>query len=233
MKTHPKGLATTPVLLALALPTSARAAGGTYDFDAGTQNERAQVTAALNASSFDWNAVPARIRIHIVRGTRSHAIPGEIWIDADLLDTGRFSWGVVQHEYAHQVDFLMLADTDRMQLSTLLGGKAWWNPLGVTLAHSQLAGERFASTLAWSYRPSPENSMRPQGPGDESAAMEPARFRTLMQRILNLPVSTSTTPAVKQDAPPTKVPTRPTAHSNLATLTRTDPSRVAHGRRKR
>ena len=31
--------------------------------------------------------------------------PGQIWLDASLLDSGRFSWGVVQHEYAHQVDF--------------------------------------------------------------------------------------------------------------------------------
>jgi hypothetical protein len=233
MKTHPKALATTLVLLALAMPANAHATGGTYDFDGGTTTERAQVTAALNASSFDWSTVPARIHIHVVRGARSHATPGEIWIDADLLDTGRFSWGVVQHEYAHQVDFLVLTDTDRMQLFPLLGGKAWWIPLAVTLTHGQLTGERFASTLAWSYWPSLENSMLPQGPGDESAAMEPARFRTLMQRILNLPVSTSTMSAVEQNAPPTKVPTRPVAHRNLVRPTRTDRSRVAQGRRKK
>jgi hypothetical protein len=35
-------------------------------------------------------------------------------------------------------------------------------------------------------------------PGDESAAMPAARFRALMQHILKLPASTSTTPAAAQ-----------------------------------
>jgi hypothetical protein len=41
--------------------------------------------------------VPATIVIHIVRGVESRATAGEIWLDADLLDAGTFSWGVIQH----------------------------------------------------------------------------------------------------------------------------------------
>ena len=207
MKAHAKHVVTALTLIALITPSTARATGGTYDIDGGTRAERAQIPRALNASSFDWSVVPARIHFHIARGVASSATPGQIWLDADLLDAGSFAWGVIQHEYGHQVDFFRLTDANRTELLPLLGGDAWWDPPGVTLPHHQLAGERFASTLAWSYWPSPENSMRPQGPGDESAAMPPARFRALIQRILNLSPLPSPAPAVVQHAPPTK--TRP------------------------
>jgi hypothetical protein len=35
--------------------------------------------------------VATRIRIRIVRGVDSQAVPGTIWLDADLLDAGTFS----------------------------------------------------------------------------------------------------------------------------------------------
>jgi opacity protein-like surface antigen len=76
---------------------SAQAAGGNYVFDGGTQAEQQQVRAGLNASSFDWSLVPSQITIHIGRGiSTSYALPGQIWLDANLLDSGRFAWGTVQ-----------------------------------------------------------------------------------------------------------------------------------------
>jgi hypothetical protein len=177
------------VAVTLALTGSAQAAGGKYVFDGGTAFQQKQVKKALDASSFDWNIVPATIVVHIVRGHESEATRGEIWLDADLLNAGTFSWGVVQHEYAHQVDFFLLDDADRLALASL-GGLSWWAPAAVahapngTLAHEQLTSERFASTLAWSYWQSKENSMRPTSPTDESAAMAPAAFRALLARVL-------------------------------------------------
>jgi len=176
--------------LALAFAGGAEAAGGHYLFDGGSRAEQAQVEKALNASSFNWSVVPATITVHIARGHYSEATYGEIWLDADLLDSGIFSWGVVQHEYAHQVDFFLLNDTRRAMLAGL-GGQAWWAtgatasgaPNG-TLAHADLTSERFASTLAWAYWPSPSNSMRPTSTSDESAAMAPAAFRSLLARVL-------------------------------------------------
>jgi hypothetical protein len=201
MKAHFKHLVAALALVVLIAPSNAPAAGGNYSIQGGTRTERAQIPSALNASSFDWDVVDSHIYFHIERGIGSYATPGHIWLDADLLDTGIFAWGVIQHEYGHEVDFFRLTDANRTELLPLLGGKAWWDPPGVRFRHDQLAGERFASTLAWSYWQSPNNSMRPQGPRDESAAIPPARFRVLMRRILELPVPTSTGRAVAQRAP--------------------------------
>jgi hypothetical protein len=166
----------------VAFPAGMAAAGGSYTLDGGTKKERETVVAALQASSFDWSVVPGPIAIHIVRGEPSRAIPREIWLDADLLDAGEFAWGVVQHEYAHQVDYLLFDDAERALLLRQLGGRDWC--YGVPgLAHDQYGCERFASTFAWSFWPSLENSMRPTGPRDESAAMAPAKFRALVSRL--------------------------------------------------
>lgn len=170
----------------LALPATTAGAGGgagaTYAFDGGTKKERETVVAALRASSFDWSMIPGPVAIHIVEGEPSRSIPREIWLDADLLDAGEFAWGVVQHEYAHQVDYLLFDDAKRALLLKQLGGRDWcYGKPG--LAHDQYGCERFASTLAWSYWPSPENSMRPTGRRDESAAMAPAKFRALVARL--------------------------------------------------
>ena len=176
---------------ALALgPGEAGAAGGRYVFDGGTPGEQAQVRSALNASTFDWNLVPAQVTIHVKRGIMSsYASPGEIWLDADLLDAGQFSWGTIQMEYAHQVHFLLLDDRQRSELTTTLGARAWcWE--NAALEHADNGCERFAATLAWSYWPSPLNSMKPSGPGDESAALPPATFRALVSRLLGAPAPT-------------------------------------------
>ncbi len=117
----------------------------------------------------------------------SDATPGELWLDSALLDSGVFSWGVVQHEYAHEVDFFLLDDARRAALAPELGGQSWWQGAGAPLAHGQLSCERFASTLAWAYWPSARNSMKPQSKNDESSAMAPAAFRALLAQVLATP----------------------------------------------
>ena len=172
----------------LAFPAATSGAVGGYAFDGGTKKEREAVVAALEASSFDWTLLPVPITIRIVRGEPSRSLPREVWLDADLLDSGEFAWGVVQHEYAHQVDYLLLDDAQRALLLRELGGRDWCYSVP-GLAHDQYGCERFASTLAWSFWPSVENSMRPTHPGDESAAMAPARFRALVTRLTSRPLS--------------------------------------------
>ena len=171
-------------LITLAVTGTARAAGGDYVFAGGTPQQQREVRSALEASTFPWNVVPRQIVIHVAKGLASEATPGQIWLDANLLDTGTFSWGLVQHEYAHQVDFLMLNDAVRTALTGILGGRAWcWNS-SASLAHAQYGCERFASTLAWSFWQSPDNALAPRAPGDEAAALEPARFRALIGAVL-------------------------------------------------
>jgi hypothetical protein len=187
-----KGTAAALLIVAtLALANDAFAGGGRYVFDGGTPAEQAQVHGALEASAFDWSVVPVTVTVHIARGIGSSASPGQIWLDADLLDSGTYAWGVVQHEYAHQVDFFLLSAAARAQLLTTLGGASWWQsstaaraPDG-TLSHASLASERFASTLAWAYWQSPANTLKPQSRADESGAMAPARFRQLLATLLS------------------------------------------------
>ena len=57
--------------------------------------------------------------------TSSEAVPGKIFLDPGLLDSGEFAWGVVQHEYAHLVDFALLNDATRARLDGALGGSVW------------------------------------------------------------------------------------------------------------
>jgi hypothetical protein len=162
-------------LVALALVPAAHAGGGRYSFDGGTRAEQAQVTAALDASSFDWSIVPGRVVVHIASNIVSSAAPNEIWLDARLLDSGRFSWGVVQHEYAHVVDFGVLNDAMRSRLAPLLGGTTWW---GAVAEHDQLGSERFADLLAYAYWPSAANVAGP--------AAGAASFRATLSSLLHL-----------------------------------------------
>ena len=93
-------------------------------------------------------------------------------------------WGVVLHEYGHQVDFLLLEPAQRDRFHSLLGGEEWF-PVTPSLPHDAYGCERFASTFAWSYWPSPANSMKPNGPGDESSAMRPRQFRLVLDEVLS------------------------------------------------
>jgi hypothetical protein len=170
--------------LALLVAPTVGARGGSYTIDGGTTAERTAVRDALAASSFDWSLVPVQVKIHVVRGVVSHAVPGEIWLDGNLLDSGRFAWGVVQHEYAHQVDFFVLTDEMREQLADALGTSTWCDE-GVDVAHSNQGCERFASTLAWAYWQNGSNCLKPQSKRDEAGAIAPASFRALLARLLH------------------------------------------------
>ena len=187
-----RAFATVVALLAVAVLAGigaggAAAAGGDYVFAGGTVGEQAQVRQALEASAFDWNAVPVQVTIHIVRGIAgSYSTPGQIWLDANLLDAGTFSWGVVQMEYGQQVQYTALDAPMRAELTGLLGAQQWCyeNP---ALPPGANGCERFAAMGAWAYWPSPANSMEPATPGDWSASISPGAFRTLLSQLLGGP----------------------------------------------
>jgi hypothetical protein len=182
----------------LAIAPAAFAAGGNYSFDGGSQTEQTQVTAALNASSFPWGIVPGPVVVHIQRDVASAAAPNQIWLDANLLDSGRFSWGVVQHEYAHQVDFALLDDASRAQLHSILGGSAWSGAEG----HSNLDSERFADLVSWSYWSSSDNVMKPLSTQDEGGQVTPTVFRAALAAILPGLPTASPAPALVVKAAP-------------------------------
>ena len=174
------------MLAALTVSPAAFAGGGNYVVVGGSSAEQAQVRAALNASAFPWSIVPAQITIHVKRGIDSFSLKGAFWIDADLLDAGSFSWGTVQHEYAHQVAFFLLDDPTRSALVATLGGASWWQALPGT-PWAELTSERFASTLSWAYWQSAANSAKPTGLHDASAAMAPFAFKATLASVLGRP----------------------------------------------
>lgn len=189
------------IALALPLSQSASAAGGNYTVTGGTPAEQATVRAALNASSFNWSLLPQTIEVTIEAGAGDYATPGKVSIDPQLLDMGTFGWAVVQHEFAHQIDFLLLTDSDRARLAQAIGGAQWF-PSGAPLPHSSYSCERFASLVAWAYWSSAENSLRPNSPADEAGGMPAPAFRALLSQMLNVPVTPAVSPPnVKVFAP--------------------------------
>jgi hypothetical protein len=166
----------------LAAATAAQAASPVYIAEGGTLAQRAEVRAALAASSFEWRILPRTVTVHIRPGD-TKAADGHVWVDSRLLDSGRFSWGFVQHEFAHQVDFMLLDDAARAQFLTALGGRTWCERKP-GFHHEDYGCERFASTLAWTFWPSSANALRPRSRSDEAAAMAPASFRRLLARFV-------------------------------------------------
>jgi hypothetical protein len=163
-------LVTTLVLLVALLsaaPGTSLARGSSYVFDGGTAAQQRQVDRALAVSTFPWNKVPATITIHIDRGSRSEALPGHIWLDADLLDSGQYSWGTIQHEYAHQVDF-SFSQTPRARDSC----EPWADETGATPSRIFHTGSTAANA-------SPRRSPGPTGP--------PARTRCGLSRRATSP----------------------------------------------
>jgi hypothetical protein len=72
----------------------------------------------------------------------------------------RYAWGIVQHEYAHQVDWLVLRPRERRALARRLGTRAWcYETPG--MAHDDYGCERFATLLAWTYWRWLDNVQRP------------------------------------------------------------------------
>jgi hypothetical protein len=163
----------------------------------GTPAEQATVHAALNASSFNWSLVP-QIQVTIQPGAGDSATSGSVALDPQVLDMGTFSWAIVQHEFAHQIDFYLLTDAERSQLAQAIGGTQWF-PSGGALPHSAYSCERFASLVAWAYWPSVENSLRPHSPADEAGGIAPGAFRTLLAGMLN---DSPTAPAPVRDSTP-------------------------------
>lgn len=197
--------------LACAFTQSARAGGGNYTFVGGTAAERAQVVSALNASSFDWGLIPQTISVNIGPYGSSYASYGAVFLDASLLDSGEFSWGVVQHEFGHEVDFFLLDSAKRAILQQALGGKDWCYEVP-GLQHSDHACERFASELAWAYWPSPQNSMRPTAQNMEGGEMPVAAFRTLLAQLIGAPNTVQAPTSEKAFAPPaSSTPAKPAA----------------------
>lgn len=170
---------------ALAIAGPAHAVGGNYVFKGGTPKQHSEVRAALDASSFDWGVVRNRVTIHISSKPKTFSTRGKIVLDAKLVDSGRYGWGFIQHEYAHQVDFFLFGPRTRARINSLLGGEEWsYGERGPQQAHHVYGCERFASTLAWAYWSSNDNALRPKSARDESAAMAPAEFRALMASVL-------------------------------------------------
>jgi hypothetical protein len=198
------------------LAQSALAGGGSYTFAGGTPSEQATVHAALEASSFNWSLIPSTITVHIGTIGDSYSVYGNVYLDAALLDSGSFSWGVVQHEFAHQVDFFLLDDTKRAQLNTLLGGKDWcYSVQG--LKHSDYGCERFASELAWAYWPSSDNSMKPASASDEAGAMPVDQFRVLLAGLIGAP-SVAAAPQATKAFAPLRASAKPAAKRKLAAV---------------
>jgi hypothetical protein len=177
------------VTLALALTIGAvciepaLATGGRYTVVGGSSRNAAEVKKALNASRFDWSLVQEQITIHVVAGKEASSTPGHIWLSPELLASGSFAWGVVQHEYAHQIDFFLLNDAKRGFLTKTLRAAGWCHEVS-GLRHDRYGCERFASTLAWAYWPDSRNALRPRSAQDESAAMKPAPFRALLTSLI-------------------------------------------------
>jgi hypothetical protein len=187
----------------LAFAPSALAGGGSYAFSGGTAREQATVRSALEASSFDWGLIPRTVEIHIGPFGDSYSTYGHVYLDSSLLDSGRFAWGVVQHELGHQVDFFLFDEGKRAQLLSLLGGKDWcYSTSG--LKHSDHGCERFASELAWAYWQSPDNSMKPTGPNDEAGAVPVAQFRAALTELIGAPVVPQSTSSTRAFAPASK-----------------------------
>jgi hypothetical protein len=170
------------LLTAAPAETSSRFASASFTVDGGSARERAQIEAALAASSFNRRLLPVPVQVHVRPGAPARATPGHVWLSTELLASGRFAWAVIQNEFAHQVDFFLFDEGTRALLNAELGGESWYAAPGVP--HERRGAERFASTLVWAYWPSRQNSYRPRSARDVSAALDPERFRRLLAHVL-------------------------------------------------
>jgi len=184
------------------LAQTATAAPAKVGFAGGTAREQATVRAALAASSFDFGLIPQVVTVPIGSYGDSYSTPGNVYVDAQLLDSGRYAWGVVQHEFGHQVDFVLLDDAKRAILQRALGAKDWCYDVD-GLAHSDHGCERFASELSWAYWQVPANSMQPAQCGGESASMPVTQFRALLSELIGAPATVTPSPGTKAFAPKT------------------------------
>jgi hypothetical protein len=135
-----------------------------------------------DASRFDWDLVEDEITIRITDCGCAGADPGEIILDEEILTNPRFgpkyAWGIVQHEYAHQVDFFLLDARDRRRVRQWLGGSDWCYE-DPDVDHDDHACERFASSLAWAYWARPRRNIMAV-----HTAVTAAEFREVPPRLL-------------------------------------------------
>ena len=157
---------------------SALAGGGDYVFDGGTARQQAQVRAALEASSFDWDVVKRQVTVHVGAHGTSRSTPGHVWLDGGLLDTGRFAWAIVSTSTHTR-------STSQCSTPPIVRGSA---PLGA--ARLVLRGarprprdygcERFATLVSWAYWPS--QRLRPES-APTSRREAGGRFRAAGARL--------------------------------------------------
>jgi hypothetical protein len=157
------GTALVVVVAWLAFAGTAQAAGGNYVLEGGSPEAQETVRAALNASAFDFSRVPAQITIRITSCGCAGARPGLIVLDETVLTDAslgdRYSWALIQHEYAHQVDYFLFEEADRTAVRKALGGRDWcYEKAG--LAHDAHGCERFADVFAWAFWPARKNILR-------------------------------------------------------------------------
>lgn len=171
----------------LASAGDALAVGGNYVFAGGSTEAQAQVRAALDRSVFDWSVVPEQITVRITSCGCAGSKPGEIVLDEAQLTSSplgkRYAWGIVQHEYAHQVDFFVLDQDDRARLARRFGAAAWCYELP-GLAHDAYGCERFATLVAWAHWRSPANVQRPDWRPGDAPRLRRDRVRAFVARLL-------------------------------------------------
>jgi hypothetical protein len=149
----------------------------------GSDAARAEVIAALDASAFDWSVIGRPVTVQIFDCGCAGSRPDVVVLDETLLASspyGRaYSWGIVQHEFAHQVWWYALDDARRSELQTVLGGTdlCYEQP---GLPHDAHACELFASTLGWAYWPVAGNPMQAE------RVMGARQFRRLPSRMLGV-----------------------------------------------
>jgi hypothetical protein len=171
------------VLAVLAVPGKAAAADVALEFSGGSDAARAEVVAALDASAFDWSLIGRPVTVQIFDCGCAGSRPGVVVLDETMLASspyGRaYTWGIVQHEFAHQVWWYALDEGRRIELQTVLGGAdlCYEQP---GLAHDAHACELFASTLGWAYWPAAGNPMQAE------RAMGARQFRRLLSGMLGV-----------------------------------------------
>jgi hypothetical protein len=141
------------------------------------------VVAALDASAFDWSLIGRPVTVQIFDCGCAGSRPGVVVLDETMLASspyGRaYTWGIVQHEFAHQVWWYALDEGRRIELQTVLGGAdlCYEQP---GLPHDAHACELFASTLGWAYWPAAGNPMQVE------RVMGARQFRRLLSGMLGV-----------------------------------------------
>jgi hypothetical protein len=138
--------------------------------------------------------VPVEVTIQLVDCGCAGSRPGVIVLDETLLESPpygpAYTWGLVHHEYAHQIWWYVLDDVERTFLQERLGGTdLCFEQRG--LPHDAHTCERFANTLAWAYWPvegNPVQGERPSGRGS-SAGSSGRRSAGSRRRIPGVPTS--------------------------------------------